>query len=556
MSLDTIKSQINIFLKSDLPEVLAIKGAWGSGKTYTWNKVLLEAKSRNEISFERYSYISLFGINSLEALKYAAFENSIKRNLIGTTPSLKTLKENAKAIFESSGRKLIGFIKEGPYVRNFSNAVTFFSSLALSKTIVCIDDLERIGKGLPLKDLLGYISFLKEQRNCKIVILLNEGEEGLDDYFKYKEKVVDIELKFAPSPAECASIAYTGSGELYDYLRNLSQELEIKNIRILKKIENLFLLVEPYVKKYETETVERIFRSLALFSWCYYSASDETPPLEIVLDIANNFYDNKAVENSNYERWRIMLSDYGFTSVSDMDLVLLEIIESGYLERSIFEEISEKKNKEVLASKLDLFHTEAWRLYHESFENNEEEVISSIYESFKKNVQNITPINLNGAVTLFRNLNLSDRASELIDYYMEARKNETELFNLNGSYIFGDMNDVEIRRKFSDFYIKSKLSENIEAVFMRLVDRGALREEDEIVLANTSVDDYFRIFKSQTGQNLPMFVRECLRFGRYINANENQIQIGKRAKEALKRIAKESKLNWLRVKKFGIDIDD
>jgi hypothetical protein len=70
MSIDILKAQIWRFLKSDTPEVLAIKGAWGVGKTYSWNKFLNKANNRNEISLERYSYVSLFGVDSLEELRF------------------------------------------------------------------------------------------------------------------------------------------------------------------------------------------------------------------------------------------------------------------------------------------------------------------------------------------------------------------------------------------------------------------------------------------------------------------------------------------------------
>ncbi len=84
MSIEIVKSQIQEFLSNDKPEVLAIKGAWGVGKTYSWNKFLLNAKNSNAIALERYSYVSLFGINSLDAFKYTIFEHVIKREMIGT----------------------------------------------------------------------------------------------------------------------------------------------------------------------------------------------------------------------------------------------------------------------------------------------------------------------------------------------------------------------------------------------------------------------------------------------------------------------------------------
>ena len=75
MSVKVIKDQIFQFLSSDEPEVMAIKGEWGVGKTFSWKKFLKDASSEDKISLDRYSYVSLFGINSLEAFKYSIFEN-------------------------------------------------------------------------------------------------------------------------------------------------------------------------------------------------------------------------------------------------------------------------------------------------------------------------------------------------------------------------------------------------------------------------------------------------------------------------------------------------
>jgi len=61
--------------------------------------------------------------------------------------------------------------------------------------IVCIDDLERVGDGLSIKDVLGLVSFLKDQRKCKIVLLLNNEElqdRAATDFKSQLEKVIDV----------------------------------------------------------------------------------------------------------------------------------------------------------------------------------------------------------------------------------------------------------------------------------------------------------------------------------------------------------------------------
>jgi tRNA A37 threonylcarbamoyladenosine biosynthesis protein TsaE len=76
-------------LASPEPEVLCLRGKWGVGKTFSWMAFLREAKDKGEIALESYSYVSLFGIDSLDQLKYSIFENSIARDVIGTEPHLR-----------------------------------------------------------------------------------------------------------------------------------------------------------------------------------------------------------------------------------------------------------------------------------------------------------------------------------------------------------------------------------------------------------------------------------------------------------------------------------
>jgi hypothetical protein len=287
MSIEIIKRKISDFLNTNTPEVMAINGKWGVGKTFSWNKFLLEAQSLNNISCKRYSYVSLFGINSLEAFKYAIFENSIKRELIGSEVSIETLRENTSSLTESLGRQVIGLLKGTGLASGFTSAIDSAAFLSINNTLICIDDLERKGSGLDIKDVLGLVSLLKEQKKCKVVILLNDGEEGLEDYKKYREKVVDLELKFAPSPKECAAIAFDGESNELTTLRDLTEKLNIHNIRILKKIERLVNMAKPYLTEYEDQVKYQVTHSLTLYAWSHYCSetNEDIPDLAFLSNI-------------------------------------------------------------------------------------------------------------------------------------------------------------------------------------------------------------------------------------------------------------------------------
>src|SRR5260370_5593812 len=69
---------------------------------------------------------------------------------------------------------------------------------SIRSQIICIDDLERRG-AISVKDVFGLISYLREQRHCKIVLLLNqtkleENSESKQEFTDYFEKVIDAKI--------------------------------------------------------------------------------------------------------------------------------------------------------------------------------------------------------------------------------------------------------------------------------------------------------------------------------------------------------------------------
>jgi hypothetical protein len=247
MSVEIIKKEIARFLNCETPEVMAIKGKWGIGKTYTWNEFIKESQKNEKINFKTYSYVSLFGINSLEEFKYAIFKNSVDKELIDKGISIYSLLNNIDSVSKHIGKTSLYFLESSSRLYTRTNMTTAIESIAfasIKEKIICIDDLERRGKNLDIKDILGLVSVLKEQKKCKVVLLLNDGEEGLEDYTKYREKVIDIELEFTPTVEENVEIAFKDKDSFaIQILKESAIKLNIKNIRILKQIERLVNLV-------------------------------------------------------------------------------------------------------------------------------------------------------------------------------------------------------------------------------------------------------------------------------------------------------------------------
>lgn len=78
MSVELVKAEIARFLADPEPRVLCLRGKWGVRKTYAWNEQLKAALDADKLSRKVYAYVSLFGLNSLDQLKFAVFEHSQK----------------------------------------------------------------------------------------------------------------------------------------------------------------------------------------------------------------------------------------------------------------------------------------------------------------------------------------------------------------------------------------------------------------------------------------------------------------------------------------------
>jgi hypothetical protein len=251
MSLQNVEGEIRRFLQSKMPEVLCLSGRWGVGKTFAWKKFLRDAQASHAIGLERYAYVSLFGANSIEELKYAIFENTVSSKLVDAKVDIESLRKHAGATLKRFSRKAAWLVQQNPWLKSHIGGFGQLWYLLVKEMIVCIDDIERSGKGLSVGDVLGVVSALKEQRDCKIVIILNdEALESEKEQFRlYFEKVVDIKLAFSPSPGEAVSIALPDSDTLDDYIRKRCVALGISNIRIIKKIQHVVEQVAPEIKQ-------------------------------------------------------------------------------------------------------------------------------------------------------------------------------------------------------------------------------------------------------------------------------------------------------------------
>ena len=565
---EQIKQRISEFLSTSDPVTICIRGAWGTGKTHAWKEWVEGTKDK--LQNERYSYVSLFGIDSLKDLKFQIFQQSLPKEKIGVETTVESFRRN---LLDSMGygwrARFVSLLSllSIPRITNFSDTVQSVAFLSMNKSLICLDDLERKGKNLPMSDVLGLITHLKEEKKCKVVIICNEGEINKEDekkeFDKYRDKVFDVELEYKPSASECTDIAFQEGSDLHKQLTENCNKLGIDNIRILKKIGHFTSELKCHVEVFDPEVLYQSLRTLCLYVWCRYSSDDVSPNYEHIKN-QNDFTkwlmmrDKDRYSEEKNAKWRATLENYGYylTNLVELDPEISRLIEIGYIkDGNKFKEAAEKVHDKAIAMKGDKSFTEAWEIYHNSFKNNGDEVAEKLFKALKKHAKYILPINLQGTVSVLRGLDRDDWADEAIDYYVEQHKTETGLFDLDSPFS-DNITDKRIIDSFNEILDSTTVEHDISEVVHHLANKDGWSQEDEQALVAATVDDYYKLFKSIDGDDLSKYVHSCLQFGKFANHTEQQKEIHVKATSALKRIAGESKINKLRLARFGIVPDD
>lgn len=556
MSTATVKAVIQRFLKSDAPEVLVLKGSWGVGKTYAWTKWVTEL--RDEVKPANYCYVSLFGMSSIQDLRLAIFAKTSPARLLGEKRDFAAINKEWLTLAWSGAKNLVPLVKKVrdaiPHGNQVSVGLELLTPHLIGSTLICLDDFERLGEQVRVDDLLGFISALKEEKQCKVVLIFNEErlEKKEADYKKYREKLVDIELLFAPTAEEAADLALRAGPRWYAEARRRAVSLGIKNIRLLRKIARIADLVDAAVGDLHQNVIAEAVSTVVLLCWSYYEPDAKKPSLEFIrtYNLAANAIrglgrpDEQPVQPQQ-EGWEKVLDDYGFQYWSEFDTALLKVVDHGYIEESGVVEEARKLDAQIRAGELEASFSSAWRMFHDSFGDNRGELVAALRESTERALEQVSPLNLDSTVKLLRGLDEDRIADGLIENYIERRRNEPKLFDLEEYAFGGGITDPTLRARFEEKHRAANPVPSLkEAVMNAVENKGFFDDAGYRALDGATEEDFYRLFKDQYPEkHLHRVVKACVS----ADGSPGHEEAGRRAKAALDRIARESDLNRLRV---------
>ena len=273
------------------------------------------------------------------------------------------------------------------------NLLADASFLHVKKAVICIDDLERKGNDISVKEILGLVNQLKEDRQCKIILISNEdqfNEADHLDFKKFMEKIIDIRFRFCLNSKETAEIALPGTGEFNKQLRILTARLNINNIRTIKKIERLANAIKLIVlKKSNDKILIGILHSLVLFAACYYENDPIYPNINYLRNFEiSDFYFKGYKKITNQQLgWIDLLKKYRYFATDELDIVIADAVELGYINEEKLTYAIKNIDEKKFPLKLEEMVLSACNLYLNSFEDDSE-TINCLKKIFNKSYNN------------------------------------------------------------------------------------------------------------------------------------------------------------------------
>lgn len=523
----TIKKTLKRFFKEDEYKVLAIKGDWGTGKTYYWNKFYKE--NRNILNKIAYSYVSLFGINDLHELKRQVFS----RHVPISEKKIKRQIQNLKRI--PSGLKLFKI----PYIEKSQSIFEYFEDKFIKDFLICFDDVERKENSISLSALLGFISFLKDNKNCKIILIFNDAklsDESVSDLKEYREKVIDLEIKYNPTISDNLSLVFEPG--LYDEIPAVFQLLKLNNIRIMQRVKWALNYFEEYLGPKFPHIENNFYRKIAILTCIYHSFSDRIGIEEV---LSTNYYSMALNRNVEEEKRLSILRDVQYRP--DMfDTIIADYLINGHIDENYAKSILEKANESYRKGSIEDELHNIYELYTSNFNITQNQFVDKLFGFIKSNIEDLSLRQAVGSLDFLKKIKPDLEIEDVLDQCIDKYINAGGEFGLNEKHVLRLPCYVEDKLEIK---LKNNKQEySLHELMDKLAGSDSWDSTDIIKLSAYTKDDYYKWMIEAKETKL---LRKVERFFDRFGTNEKASAIIKEIEGALRKISEESQLNKFRI---------
>ncbi|MBE9207001.1 hypothetical protein IQ244_10810 [Nostoc sp. LEGE 06077] len=592
------ESILKRFLDNKDYRVLAINGKWGIGKTYLVQTFL------NKHTESYYLYASVFGISSIEQLKsrlIANYKNNLKFDnqssqrktelvVNSTNKSLFNIFEWFKRTLERLEKtpKMDLSFSENSSIPIAGSLISIAGDLALEilfnlnvkeNSIICIDDLERKSQ-LTLEEILGFVEYLVQERKCKLIIIYNEDnlvetdKKALNDY---REKVIDRELKFAPTVKENLDFIFKDHLNA-EIIKNVFIKTGTNNIRVIRKTKWLIDELIHFIQDWEDSLRHQVLINSIVITvakldtdFCKRLSFDGIDPIDtIILSRAYNYqqlqqYQTKYQDEDQKTTIKKLeflqkIEEMGYRYLEQLDELISKLVntpssdstESKFREKGHILNQREKRNQ-IIEKLNDLQKIYYKNSYYNSFADNEQDIINGIVTFLKENYLQLSLEEFE-RIERFASilgLDISEYEKPLLEKIL------TEIFEHNfyenlSNFFLKLLKYPDLQSSLNDKIKEYHQTLDITTVLKNIINpdsfsRSPRLQQDIEFLRSLTSDEYCQWLKKDHPDLLRM-VEWILNSG-YQPAPKN-------LEQAIRKLAESSQINKIRAKcLYKIDID-
>jgi hypothetical protein len=523
-----IEESLLKFLSDDTLRVAVLKGEWGIGKTFFWRNFF--NKTKEELSFRAYSYVSLFGAQEIGDLKRQVFSNFEMLDEKGLSKHLEKLKP-ISAVLKSI---------EIPYLNSSGPINDLIESKLIDNFLICFDDLERKEEAISGSSVLGLISQLKEEKSCKIILIYNDREldEGTKQQInEYREKVVDLELTYRPTIDQNLSIIWPEDCPVF--VSKIFHALELNNIRVMQRVRWTL----EYFNKDITEeypNLSEAFQSKCAMLTVIYHAYSSSVTLKEVL--STSYYSLLLSKDEDDKSRFEILKKLNYLP-EDQDAVIAEYLNNGYVDFSAAKELLTKKNEEYRLTNINESHRQIWRKYHSNFNTPQKEFIELQERFLKEHINDLGVRDVAATVEFILELdpevNLENLVNKSIDLFVSKveRVDRHDLHSLRMQPKIIEKIEEKLSAKTKDYTIKE--------LFVALAGSNGWNPSDIKHLLSFSENDFYEWITKEDSADVVSLVEEFLK--RFGHQNEDEKNVVERIKGALEKVKDRSPIDRCRV---------
>jgi hypothetical protein len=411
-------------------------------------------------------------------------------------------------------------------VSNRFSALDDIALLAAPKLLrdrfLAFDDIERKHAHLSIDEVLGFIDDLTENRNCRVLLILNTDKLGDKELWdQLREKVIDHELRLDTSPTEAFEIARKiVPTNFVEAIRSSVETCGISNIRVVCKIIRLVNRILADYQDLSAEVLERVIPSSVLLAGIYYKGLEDGPGIDFVMSFsAEAVYIRTASKSRAMEkptdddkaraRWMVMLQQLKINSVDEFEQLVVEFLQSGLLDDSALKKVVTRyrSEAELLAARRRIEQFFFRCDWHPELTDSE---LVDEARNLLADVNVLDPFSVTALHDRLMGMSEgSALADEMVKLWVSNFRRDAagkELGRVEDFNFFGRKVHPLIRAEIDAIYAGQRASKTLLDVVRGIAVRSGWGADEESVMKSATPAEFAALLSSLTGEDLKLFL--------------------------------------------------